>query len=84
MPCKKKADVKEKVRLVRKCLGEELSCTEVARRANVHRDTIRGAGGLTDFPPRKGPGRAGGYTCCRLFCSGCTSGMHIRRTAERC
>ena len=41
MPCKKKADVKEKVRLVRKCLRGELSCAEAARQADADRETIK-------------------------------------------
>lgn len=41
MPRKKKLDVKKIVRLVKKCLGEELSCSEAARQADVHRDTIK-------------------------------------------
>ena len=41
MPRKKKADVKEKVRLVRKCLEGKLSCTEAARQADVGRETIK-------------------------------------------
>ena len=41
MSHKVKLEAEEKARLVRKCLSEELSCTEAARQADVDRETIK-------------------------------------------
>lgn len=41
MSHKVKLEAEEKARLVRKCLREELSCTEAARQADVDRETIK-------------------------------------------